>query len=121
MFEDNQNLIEDYENLDEFSIYKKDGKYYVEQRYNGIYEVTEDMSGESMTYYSNTSFAHGDELANYTFYPRPKTKSNVDDDSLTTAVIRIPINNSLGDKFINDEMGHACSPSEGSRQTTRPL
>lgn len=24
------------------SIYKKDGKYYVEQRYNGIYEVTED-------------------------------------------------------------------------------
>ena len=75
-----------------------------------IYEVTEDMSGESMTYYSNTSFAHGDELANYTFYPRPKTKSNVDDDSLTTAVIRIPINNSLGDKFINDE-SHLSSNS----------
>lgn len=75
-----------------------------------IYEVTEDMSGESMTYYSNTSFSHGDELANYTFYPRPKTKSNVDDDSLTTAVIRIPINNSLGDKFINDE-SHLSSNS----------
>ena len=68
-----------------------------------VHEVAESMSGDSMTYYSNTSFAIGEELANYTFSPRPRTKGNIDDDSLTTAVIRIPINNSLGDKFINDE------------------
>lgn len=68
-----------------------------------VHEVAESMSSDSMTYYSNTSFAIGEELANYTFSPRPRTKGNIDDDSLTTAVIRIPINNSLGDKFINDE------------------
>ena len=33
---------EDKERLEYYiDIYKKDGKYYVEQRYNGIYEVTE--------------------------------------------------------------------------------
>lgn len=68
-----------------------------------VYEVAESMSGDSLTYYSNTSFAHGAELANYTFQPRPRTRSNIDDDSLTSAVVRIPIDNILGDKFINDE------------------
>ena len=69
-----------------------------------VHEVTESMSGDStISYYSNTSFAIGDELANYTFSPRPKTRSNVDDDTLSTAVVRIPIYNTLGDKFINDE------------------
>lgn len=68
-----------------------------------VYEVTETMSGENETYYSNTSFSLGDELANYTFSPKPKTFSNIDDDSLSTAVIRIPIDNNLGQKFINDE------------------
>ena len=68
-----------------------------------VHEVAESMSGDSMTYYSNTSFAIGEELANYTFSPRPRTKGNIDDDSLTSAVVRIPIDNSLGDKFINDE------------------
>lgn len=68
-----------------------------------VYEVAESMSGDSMTYYSNTSFAHGEELANYTFSPRPRTRSNIDDDSLTTAVVRIPIDNNLGEKFISNE------------------
>ena len=68
-----------------------------------VHEVTESMSGDSMTYYSNTSFAYGDELANYTFSPRPKTRANINDDSLTTAVIRIPIDNALGERFINNE------------------
>ncbi len=67
-----------------------------------VFEVTEDMTGESTAYYSNTSFGHDNLLANYTFSPRPKTKSNTDDDSLTAAVVRIPIDNSLGEKFIND-------------------
>ena len=68
-----------------------------------VYEVNENMSGDSMTYYSNTSFAYGDELANYTFSPRPKTRANIDDDSLTAAVIRIPVDNALGERFISNE------------------
>lgn len=68
-----------------------------------VNEVAESMSGDSMTYYSNTSFALGEELANYTFSPRPRTFSNIDDDSLFTAVIRIPIANTLGERFISNE------------------
>lgn len=68
-----------------------------------VHEVTESMSGESMSYYSNKSFAIGDELANYTFSPKPRTRSNADGDSILAAVIRIPINNSLGEKMISNE------------------
>lgn len=67
-----------------------------------VYEVTESMTGDSMTYYSNTSFSHDNLLASHTFSPRPRTKSNIDDDSLTAAVVRIPIDNSLGERFVND-------------------
>lgn len=67
-----------------------------------VYEVTEDMTGDSLKYYSNTSFSHDNLLADYTFSPKPRTKSNVDDDSLTAAVVRIPIDNALGERFIND-------------------
>ena len=67
-----------------------------------VYEVLEDMDADSSNYYSNTMLSYGNELSNYTFSPRPKTKSNIDDDSLTNAVIRIPIDNSLGQRFIND-------------------
>lgn len=74
-----------------------------------VYEVTENMSGDSLTYYSNTSFAYGDELANYTFSPRPKTRANIDDDSLTAAVIRIPVDNALGERFINNESQFASN------------
>ena len=74
-----------------------------------VYEVAESMSGDSMTYYSNTSFAHGEELANYTFSPRPRTRGNIDDDSLTTAVVRIPIDNALGEKFISNDSQFASN------------
>ncbi len=74
-----------------------------------IHEVAESMSKESMTYYSNTSFALGDELASYTFSPRPKTRSNIDDDSLTVAVVRIPIDNALGERFISNESQFASN------------
>lgn len=67
-----------------------------------VYEVTENMSGDS-TYYSNKSLAYGEELANYTFSPGPRTRSNIDDDTLSAAVVRIPINNVLGDRFISNE------------------
>lgn len=69
-----------------------------------VYEVLEDMYADSSSYYSNTSLSYDETaLANYTFVPRPKTKSNTDDDSLTNAVLRIPIDKSLGERFINDE------------------
>ena len=74
-----------------------------------VHEVAESMSKESMTYYSNTSFTLGDELASYTFSPRPKTRSNIDDDSLTVAVVRIPIDNALGERFISDESQFASN------------
>lgn len=69
-----------------------------------VYEVAENMAADSAaTYYSNTSFQHGDELANYTFMPRPRTKRRVDGDTVKSAVIRIPITNALGERFINDQ------------------
>jgi hypothetical protein len=74
-----------------------------------VHEVAESMSRESMTYYSNTSFTLGDELASYTFSPRPKTRSNIDDDSLTVAVVRIPIDNALGERFISNESQFASN------------
>lgn len=67
-----------------------------------VHEVTESLTGDSMTYYSNASFEVGDELANYTFQPTPMTKVKLDD-SLSANIIRIPIYNSLGDKFINSQ------------------
>ncbi len=68
-----------------------------------VHEVTESMSGDSMTYYSNTSFEVGDELANHTFYPRPRTKTKLGNDTIGVQVIRIPIDNALGEKFINNQ------------------
>lgn len=68
-----------------------------------VYEVTESLTSDSLSYYSNVSFEVGDELANYTFQPTPRTKVTLDNDSLTANVIRIPIDNSLGEKFINDQ------------------
>ena len=66
-----------------------------------IHEVTESMSGDSMTYYSNTSFEVGDELANYTFLPRPRTRTKMGNDTIGIQVIRIPVDNILGEKLIN--------------------
>lgn len=76
-----------------------------------VYEVLEDMDADSSNYYSNTVLSYGNELANYTFAPRPKTYSNIDDDSLTNAVVRIPVNVSLGQRFIDDE-GSIASNSD---------
>ncbi len=67
-----------------------------------IHEVTESLSGDSMTYYSTTSFEVGDELANYTFQPRPRTRLKLND-TIGVNVIQIPIDNALGEKFINDQ------------------
>lgn len=69
-----------------------------------IHEVTEPLSGDSsMTYYSNTTFEVGDELANYTFQPRPKTRLKFGNDTVGVAVVKIPVDNILGDRFINDQ------------------
>lgn len=59
---------------------------------------------DSTKYYSNTLLAvKTDPLADFTFNPHPTQYSNIDDDSLTKAVLRIPLNVSLGQHFINNE------------------
>ena len=68
-----------------------------------VYEVTEPMSGDSMAYFSNTSFNIGNELASHSFTPRPKTRIKSDNDTVGTALVQIPIDKALGEKFISDE------------------
>lgn len=67
-----------------------------------IHEVTEDMTGDSISYYSNTSFEIGEELANFQFTPRPKTKIKIGNDTIGASILQIPVSNALGEKFISD-------------------
>ena len=67
-----------------------------------IHEVTQTMSSDS-TYYSNETFEIGDELANITFCPTPKTRHFFGNDTVGVRVLRIPVDNALGDRFINDQ------------------
>ena len=67
-----------------------------------VHEVTQDMSNDS-TYFSNKTFEVGDELANFTFCPTPKTRHYYDNDTVGVNVLRIPVDNALGEKFINDQ------------------
>lgn len=77
-----------------------------------IFEVTEAMD-DSTSYYSNTILNYSnEEYANYQFLPHPKTYSNIEDDSLNTAVLRIPVDNSLGEHFIHDENANFSSDEE---------
>lgn len=83
--------------------------------YNGYYGDTttvqrfivrelDESFNDSTDYYSNSSLAVKDNcLADYTFQPHPKTYSNIDDDSLSKAVLRIPLDASLGQSFIENE------------------
>ena len=64
------------------------------------YEILEDMYADS-TYRSNMTLSCDElELANQTFSPRPHTAP---DTILDRGVLRIPINPSLGEKFIENE------------------
>ncbi|MBR5781521.1 MAG: DUF4270 domain-containing protein [Bacteroidales bacterium] len=67
-----------------------------------IHEVVQDMGGESTTYYSNTTFEIGEELANYTFSPRPSTKIKADNDTLGTYLLQFHVNKELGDRFMSE-------------------
>ncbi len=67
-----------------------------------VHEVTQDMSSDS-TYFSNKTFEVGDELACHTFSPTPKTKHFYDNDTIGLRVLRIPVDNALGEKFISDQ------------------
>lgn len=69
-----------------------------------IHEVTQDMAGDSAIYYSNTSYEVGEEWANYTFTPRPKTKTFINGtDTIGYNVLQIPIDVALGDKFMEGD------------------
>jgi hypothetical protein len=69
-----------------------------------IHEVTQDMAGDSAIYYSNTSYEVGEEWANYTFTPRPKTKTFINGaDTIGYNILQIPVNVSLGDKLMQSD------------------
>ena len=69
-----------------------------------IHEVTQDMAGDSAIYYSNTSYEVGEEWANYTFTPRPMTKTFINGtDTIGYNVLQIPIDVALGDKFMESD------------------
>lgn len=62
-----------------------------------VFEISESMYSDS-TYKSNMVLeCESEELANYTFVPRPLTPI---DTIIDRGVLRIPINNSLGEKLI---------------------
>lgn len=67
-----------------------------------IYEVTEEMiDADSVTYYSNTTLEYNPTvLADLSFRPRPHTAP---DTVLDRGVLRIPLNPSLGDYYIENE------------------
>ena len=69
-----------------------------------IHEVTQDMAGDSAIYYSNTSYEVGEEWVNYTFTPRPMTKTFINGtDTIGYNVLQIPIDVALGDKFMEGD------------------
>ena len=65
-----------------------------------IHEVIEDMSQDSL-YYSNASYMVGEELASYTFCPKPKTKVFIGNDTIGYNILKFPVNNALGEKFMS--------------------
>lgn len=72
------------------------------QRYI-VKELSEGFD-DSTTYYSNMVLQTKDEiLGDFTFQPRPNTYSNIDDDTLSKAVLRIPLATSLGQSFIENQ------------------
>lgn len=91
-----------------------------------VHEVTQDLGSDSL-YYSNISFDLGEELANHTFTPKPKTKIEEENDTIGTAVLRIPIYNTFGDKLMTNDFTSnesfmdflkglyiSCEPSAGT-------
>jgi hypothetical protein len=69
-----------------------------------IHEVTQDMAGDSAVYYSNTSYEVGEEWANYTFTPRPKTRTFINGaDTIGYNILQIPVNVALGDKLMQSD------------------
>ena len=66
-----------------------------------IHEVIDDMSKDSL-YYSNASYTVGEELASYTFSPRPKTKVFLENDTIGYNILRFHVDNTLGDRFMSE-------------------
>lgn len=72
-----------------------------------VYEIAEDMI--DTTYYSNTILECGDEIGCHQFFPRPKTFSNFEYDTINTAVLRIPIDTMVAHHFFHDEEANFTS------------
>lgn len=68
-----------------------------------VSELSEGFN-DSTSYYSHMFLGTKENpLADFTFQPHPTTYSNIDDDSLTKAVLRIPLDVALGQSFIENQ------------------
>ena len=68
-----------------------------------VYELADTLSANG-EYYNNTEFAIGDvDYANgFAFQPRPRTKLHVvGSDTITQAILRVPLSNTLGEFLIH--------------------
>lgn len=77
-----------------------------------VYELADSLSTENNYYQFSDVDLRPTDLANsYQFYPRPKTTGMViGTDTLTNAVLRIPLSNSFGDKLVSADTSVYASP-----------
>lgn len=87
-----------------------------------VFELSEPMHGiDSVAYFSNSNLAVEDlPIAEYSFVPKPSTLSNIDSDTLNAAVLRIPLNNDFGQKFL-DTVNKPLSDSDKFKELFKGL
>lgn len=77
-----------------------------------VYELADTLNGESVYYQFSDVDVQPTDLANgYQFYPRPKTTGMViGTDTLTNAVLRIPLSNSFGERLLSADTSVYSAP-----------
>lgn len=77
-----------------------------------VYELADSLISDGMYYQSSTVNVQPSDLANsYTFYPRPLTRGTIiGTDTLTNAILRIPLDNSFGERLISADTSVYASP-----------
>ncbi len=87
-----------------------------------VFELAEPMFGlDSTAYFSNSTVAVDDNpVAECGFLPKPSTLSNIDSDTLNAAVLRIPLNNDFGQKFL-DTVSRPLSDSDKFKEFFKGL
>lgn len=77
-----------------------------------VYELADSLSNVDNYYQFSDVEVMPTDLANgYQFYPRPKTMQTIiGTDTLTNAVLRIPLSNSFGEKLVNADTSVYATP-----------